>query len=504
MSEKEQQAVLDYQSSAAASVAADQPDPNDPYSIYASDAVDPPRALGGMLRQVGPGLILAGAIVGTGELIATTQVGAQVGFTLLWLVALSCVIKVFVQVELGRYTISSGHTTMRSFRELPGPGLLVGGIWVVMMLATQLQLGAMVGGVGQAFHMAMPSVSPHAAWAVGKVNAGWGTYLAGRPEIFWAFFVTIGTVATLARGSYRVIETGTTAMVVAFTIVTVICVLLLPRSGHPIDWAAVGGGLTFSLPSSPDAMKAALAMIGITGVGAAELVAYPYWCIEKGYARKAGLRTSGDPAWPDRARGWMRVMRLDAWVSCALYTVSTLAFFFLGAAVLHGLDAKSLPQNVSDMLVTLSKMYQPVMGPSAALWFIVIGVFAVLYSTLFASTGANSRALTDYLRVNRWVAFTPQRDRMWWVRLFCVAFPILDFFLFVWIGNPLAMVTIGGIAQAMTLPLLAAAAVYLRYRRTDRRITPGKVWDAFLWVSLAGMTLAAGVGLWTTVAKAMK
>ncbi len=32
----------------------------------------------------------------------------------------------------------------------------------------------------------------------------------------------------------------------------------------------------------------ALATFGIIGVGAAELVVYPYWCLEKGYARFTG------------------------------------------------------------------------------------------------------------------------------------------------------------------------------------------------------------------------
>src|SRR6185503_3416167 len=145
-----------------------------------------------------------------------------------------------VQVELGRYAISSGETTMMSFRRLPGPGAIVGWWWVIMMLVTQLQLGAMIGGVGQALHMALPRFSHNTAWAVGKVNAGWGTYLAGRPEIAWAILATIVTIIVLARGSYAVIEKGSTFMVAAFTLMTVGCVVLLPASGHAIPWQEIG------------------------------------------------------------------------------------------------------------------------------------------------------------------------------------------------------------------------------------------------------------------------
>src|SRR5690349_17621976 len=95
----------------------------DPYALPPDAIREPPRSLGQALRQIGPGLILAGSIVGTGELIATTGLGAEQGYVLLWLILLSCVIKVFVQVELGRYAITHGKTTLAAFDSLPGPRL---------------------------------------------------------------------------------------------------------------------------------------------------------------------------------------------------------------------------------------------------------------------------------------------------------------------------------------------------------------------------------------------
>ncbi|HEU5119333.1 MAG TPA: Nramp family divalent metal transporter, partial [Isosphaeraceae bacterium] len=99
---------------------------NDPPS--ASPGIeDPPASLGSAFLRIGPGLILAGAIVGTGELIATTNLGARAGYSLLWLVILSCFIKVFAQVELGRHAISTGEASFDSFRSLPGPGVVL--VW---------------------------------------------------------------------------------------------------------------------------------------------------------------------------------------------------------------------------------------------------------------------------------------------------------------------------------------------------------------------------------------
>ena len=72
---------------------------------------------------------------------------------------------------------------------------------------------------------------------------------------------------------------------------------------------------------------------------------YPYWCIEKGYARFVGPR-SGDAAWTARARGWIRVMHLDILCSLVVYTVATVAFYLLGAAVLHRMPPRYPPPAV--------------------------------------------------------------------------------------------------------------------------------------------------------------
>ena len=476
------------QSSAARGAPGDAPqDQFDPYALPPEATQEPPRQFTRILRQIGPGLILAGAIVGTGELIQTTHLGAKAGFVLLWLVLLSCFVKVFVQVELGRYAIASGRPTMTAFREIGGVGNFIGLCWVLMMLMTQLQLGAMVGGVGQALHLAMPNVSPTLGRLIGGRAA---EYLALRPEVPWAALTALVTCALLAAGSYKLVESGTTIMVVLFTFGTMLCVALLPLAGHPIPWDEVAGGFTFSLPHH--AVPAAIAMFGITGVGAAELIAYPYWCIEKGYARRAGPADASEN-WLERARGWIRVMQVDAWVSMVVYSLATLAFFFLGATVLYGQGG--LPGNVGEMTEALRSMYAPVMGAAGSKWFIVIGVMAVLYSTLYAATAANARALTDFLRVNGVFRLRGPGDRIKWVRRFCIAFPLVDLATYLLVRNPVLMVTIGGFVQALMLPMVGGAALFLRYRRTDRRLTAGLVWDVFLWTSVAALTATAAIGL---------
>ena len=120
----------------------------------------PPPHIKGILLHLGPGMILAGSIVGSGELIATTRTGAEANFSFLWLILLGCIIKVFTQIELARYAISSGKTTLAMLNEVPGPKIKGGNaiiwFWFVMFVATLAQQGGIVGGVGQALAISAP------------------------------------------------------------------------------------------------------------------------------------------------------------------------------------------------------------------------------------------------------------------------------------------------------------------------------------------------------------
>ena len=454
-----------------------------------------PESLWAALRQIGPGIILAGSIVGSGELIATTTLGADWGFTFLWLILLSCVIKVFVQVELGRYALSSGEPTLQFLNRLPGPRL--GAHWTVwwwflMLLGTVVQLGAMVGLVGQALDMAFPGVSPALASLLGT-STGLGAYIQNNPANPWGVLTAFAAVALLLSGGYLMLERFTTILVAGVTLVTVACVLALPWNNSPFEWDQILAGLKFRLPTDPQTgrlsaagLAKAFAVFGITGVGAAELFAYPYWCLEKGYGRSVGPR-SQDPAWARRANGWMRVMHLDAWVSCVVFTLATVSFYFLGARVLHALD---LHPKGKDVIRTLAEMYEPAFGSWTKLVFL-LGAWAVLFKTLYIASAGHARLTADFFQLNRLVEYPHDAARARVVRGLCVFYPMLALFFFLVLGEPVAMVTFGGFVQGVTLPVISLAAVYLRYRRLDRRIAPSPLTDGLFLFAAIAMSLFA-------------
>lgn len=86
-----------------------------------------PPAPGGWRRWlgvVGPGVLLAGASIGSGEWLTGPAVTAQYGGTLLWLATLSILGQVFANLEMLRYTVYCGEPIVVGFfRSRPGPRL---------------------------------------------------------------------------------------------------------------------------------------------------------------------------------------------------------------------------------------------------------------------------------------------------------------------------------------------------------------------------------------------
>ena len=422
----------------------------------------PPRGARGIVKHLGPGLIISANIVGSGELIVTTKLGADVGFMLLWFIILGCVVKVFLQVELGRYAVSKGMTTLEALNSIPGPRFRVSWLvwcWFIMFVATFFQLAGMVGALAGVFRLGG----------------------SGLHEGLLALFITASCAGLLLVGRYRFIERFSTIMVASFTIFTIFAVFSLYWTDFGIKASHLAKGFQMQIPEDS---TAALAAFGVIGVGASELIFYPYWCLEKGYARYVGP-DDGTEARADRARGWIRVLRWDAWASMVIYTGATVAFYLLGAAVLHGQNIEVTPDN---LMSKLSNLYTTSFG-TAGLWVFLVGSVLVLYSTVFISTASNGRLSVDLLHMLGLVKSRDAEIRARHVALACVALSALYLIFYLGVKDVLALVFAGAIAQALMLPFLCGAALYFLYTQTAPGLRPGKVWVLFVWLSALMMTM---------------
>lgn len=371
-----------------------------------SAVANPPQGLLATASHLGPGLIISAAIVGSGELIVTPKVGAASGFSLLWFVILACMVKVFVQIELARLAIVERVTTLEALNSVPGPRLRVSWLlwfWLFMYCGLVFQVAGLIGGCVLVFQTTGLNLSPHVV-------------LIG---------ITASGALMLLTGRYKPVEVGSTLMVALFTLSTIVAMITLQWTPYRVTSAAIIEGLQFHLPAS---FTVAFAAFGITGVGASELIYYPYWCLEKGYARHVGPRDDS-PAWRQRLRGWLRVLHTDAALSLVIYTGATVAFYILGAAVLH---SRGLQVTDRELIETLSEMYRQTLGTVGA-WVFLVGAFAVLYSTFFVATASNARLFADAASLFGVARYRDDAARLRVIRAACVGLPVASataYFLF--------------------------------------------------------------------------
>lgn len=455
---------------------------NDPYVLDPAKIQEPPEGWRASLKYLGPGMVTSAAVVGSGELITATTLGAQVGFMLLWIVLISTFVKVAVQIELARWSISTGKVAMTGYDQVPPRIGKRGWIsYIGLLMFLQILIGQ--AGVLGAAALAMSMILPIGGDPMSTVSLG-----------FWIAVMVVLAIAIHAANKYDVVEKVSTVLVVLVTLLVV--AMLFGVQFTPFNWTAgdLAHGLTFQIAAG--SMGVALAMFGLTGVGAGEITAYTYWCVEKGYAAWTG-RNDGSQAWAARARGWVKVMQLDAWVSWVIYTVSTAAFYILGAAVLH---PQGLVPKGNAVLETISHIFTDTMGGWAGVAFL-IGAAVALFKTILANAPGFSRQVTNTLAVFGVFSWTDLVARDKWMRALVIALPIAWGLFAVVFKSPLELLIIAGIGNALFLMAVVVAVLHLNRTETDPRIKGHGAWYVYLWVSAIAVFAVGALGLWDQIQK---
>lgn len=429
----------------------------------------PPSTFFVKLKFLGPGFILSASIVGSGELIATTILGAKGGFITFWVILVSCLIKVAIQLEYGKNAIITGKPLMAEFNELIGPKIRNGhwSIWGILLLTLLkiLQLGGMLGGAAITIHLMFPYLS--LSWIV--------------------VFLGLTLILFFLKNYYSIIEKTSTLLVFGFTILTLASLISLFYTPFGFTWEQVASGLTFHLPS--ELIFVAIGAFGITGVASDEIIAYTYWCQEKGYASYVGPN-DGSKEWQARAKGWIGIMYLDAFVAMVIYTLVTAAFYLLGASILYG---KEVIPDGTDLISSLAKIYTEALGPEARFVYLVGGFFA-LYSSVFATLAYWTRLFPDIFNQLGWISNNPKS----WsktIKMLSIAFPICWVFIFLFLKEPGFMVLAGGVIGSVMLLIVVFGGISFYRKNQPLALYNGFFARVMFWLSTAAILFVSGYGI---------
>jgi Mn2+/Fe2+ NRAMP family transporter len=440
----------------------------------------PPRGPLAMLAAIGPGIVVLGSVIGSGELINTPVQAAKFGFVLVWAVVLSCLVKYFLQVEVGRHCLVHNRSTFEALNHCPGPRIR-GTSWfgLLYMVSYTISLSSVVGmltSVADLFQTAL------ARPMFGQIML---------PRNLLGILSALAVAGMLWSGAYGRLEKLVAALVAGFGGAAVLAICLLQRTPDQITGPELASGLTFSLGPHPAAAAVAvISLMGALGTTANELFMYPYWILEKGYGRYTG--PNGSPGWRQRTRGWIRVLQLDAAVGTLLAAVVTVAFFLLGAATFH--RHGRVPEGMSVVTEIGSVFVESFGGWSLGIFY--CAAFCTLFSTLVVAIAATGRMWADMLTSMRLLDRDNPRSRARFQWACQTLHLVMATALMVFLQREPASLVIFGqyVAGIFNTPLLMLAIVWMAFH-TDRELRMSRASAVLLVLTTAAIAVCLLVGL---------
>ncbi len=428
---------------------------------------EPPRGMFNVLRNIGPGIVVSGSVIGSGELINTPKRAAEYGFVILWAVVFACLIKYWLQVELGRYCLANNLTTIQALNTLPGPKFRRTHVIPLLYCCSYVLSLATLGGILTA-------------------TAGLLRDVFGGQVLVWAFITYVVTIALLYRGIYSTLEVAVSVMVAGFSFSVLFCLLLIQLTDYRISLGQIAEGFTFRIPEG--AGYAVISLMGALGTTANEMFMYPYWILENGYAKFVGPRPEvPEPeaieAWYGRARGWIHVLKVDAACATAIATVVTLGYYLTGAAVLRGREVGGL-----DVVKDVSRVFTETYG-EWSFYLFMFGGFCTLYSTLVVVAAATGRMGADVYSSLGYMNWNDERKREKVIRTVTIAFLTIWLAMALGIKEPANYIAFGqGINGIINTPLLLIGITFLAFRM-DKRLRMGPLGAVCLLASVAVIAL---------------
>jgi Mn2+/Fe2+ NRAMP family transporter len=367
-------------------------------------------SLAARLRALGPGLIMAAAGIGAGDVVVASVTGARHGYTLLWAVALTAALKFVLTEGLARWQLATGETIARAWvTRLPR--------WLGVVFAAYLVFWTfMVGAsLSSACGLAATSVFPALPVPVGgAIHA-------------------VAAALLVALNRYSRFQVLMKLLIAAMALCVFVCAVL----AKPAPGAVLAG---LALPTWPaGGAGAVLALLGGIG-GSLTVICYGYWL---------------------RAEGWqgaekLPVVRRDAGLAYVFTGGFGLALVVIAAGTHPGAaEGTRIALEVAARLETVA-------GPVTRGLFLA-GFWCTVFTAMLGVWQGVPQVYADVAAAWRGREADAGRDRP--VFLAALAWLALPPLALLWFKQPVALVLAFSVTGAFIMPFLAATLLYLNNRR---------------------------------------
>lgn len=417
------------------------------------DPATPPPSLS-FLKLAGPGLIVAAAGIGSGDVISATVGGARYGVALLWAIAVGAFFKFVLNEGIARWQLATGLTALEGWAlYLPRAIILY---FTVYLVIWTIAVGA---ALTNASGLGIANLSG------GVISQPWG-----------AVIHSVAGGVFVAMGGYSGFERLMKTLVAIMGLSILACALLSFDDG-----AEVLGGLLPRIPGGGGAQV--LSLIGGIG-GSIAILSYSYWMREE---RLAGARYLA------YVRGDVAV----AYVFTAVFGMSIMlladeTFFEAGVALT---DAEAVPR--------MAEMMGIVLGPFGRYAY-SIGFWAAVFASLLGVWQSTPYILADVYGIlrkapmERRAAMTRTTSRPYRAAL---AFITLMPLPFAFLGRPIVIVVTFTIIGSLFIPFLAGTLLYLNNRVPWPANVPHNHWttNGLLVVIVALFLVIGALEVWQAV-----
>ena len=380
-----------------------------------ADLPHPPLPKGlGWIGVVGPGVIILGLSIGSGEFLLGPATFVKHGLSLLWVTLVAIFLQTMFNLELMRYTMATGEPVFTGFMRTR-PSSKAWAIFYAALFFLQ------VGWPGWA------------ATAAGAIFFLFAKRLAGAGDVAIVYYIGCGSFLLCVFALLFGKRIERTLELLNWVLVTCVlgsllalAVMFVPAENWRAALAGFAGydvskGAFSFLPEGVDFVLLA-ALVAYSGAGGVTNIALANWARDKGYGMgervgyipaavggtKVNLAHTGFMFTPDaegmrRWSGWWRIVKADQWgvFFCGALLGMLLPAMLYVTFLAPGTDIRGI-----GIAAALAQSMGAAAGPLVAGAIAFLGAWLLL-KTQLDSIEAMTRAVTDILwtgsaNVRRW------------------------------------------------------------------------------------------------------
>lgn len=402
-----------------------------------------------ILKDLGPGLVVAATGVGAGDLVAASVGGAYFSYVILWSALLGALLKYVLNEGIARWQLASGKSMIEAWKSY-FPSWVSYYFLIYIVIWSFIVGAALSGACGLATHAIFPILSV----------AQWGIIHAVIALILVLFF------------QYKFFERIMKVMI-ALMFVFVIFTTILSQP----DWTMVLKG-TF-LPSIPKgSIWLILGIIGGVG-GSVTLLSYGYWIKEKKWNEVSFLPK----------------VKIDLAVAYVLTGLFGMAIMIIAAQL------KPEVVNGNGMVLSLADKIGE-NSSQVGKWIFLLGFWGAVFSSMLGVWQGVPFLFADFMRT-RSNSLTHSsasnmdlsKQKSYKYFLVFIALPPLVLLFF---QKPVWIIIAYAVTGSMFMPFLAFTLFWLNNRKNE--VLKNSIFiNILLFIAFALFSLLMGMKLWEFV-----